>query len=162
MRVRGAAPRLSLGHRPTESSRLLARGLARGSDEALEARDRYFERRGLDGAIGRDQLARERPKLCATAARASDAGHRDGLSELLVEIAKQRPGAAVAHPQLFGGLRERPTSPDRFEKRDLPGPDRAPRADVDAHSHLDERLRPHPTRLPPRRAGCTAPPIGVA
>src|SRR5262249_21248017 len=92
----------------------------------------------------------------APTARAADAGHRHGLAELPVQIAKQSPRAAIAHAQLSGGLSERPAPPDRLEQGDLPRPERALRSQVDAQSHLHESLRPHATKLPPPGTGCTA------
>jgi hypothetical protein len=84
-----------------------------------------------------DELAPEISEPCAAASRAPDTRRADRLDERMVEVIEQQPGAAIAHPELAGGLRERAGRLDLLEQRDLPGSDRASGGDIDPQPHTE-------------------------
>ncbi len=73
----------------------------------------------------------------ATAVRATRGRDDHGRIEGTVEIVEQQPGAPVAQPQLACRLRQGVAGLDAFQQRDLAGPDRGPRGEVDADAGVD-------------------------
>jgi len=91
----------------------------------------------LDFAVGGNELAPEVREPGATAPRPADARCADRFPERVIEVIEQQPGAAVAHPELAGGLREGARRLDVLEQRDLPRSDRAPGSQIDSQPHTE-------------------------
>src|SRR3984893_1517370 len=88
----------------------------------------------LELPIDADQLASENRQSRTPAAAAALAAHRDPLPEGHVETLEQQPGAAVAHVQVGGGLRQRAGLVDALEQRDLAWSNGLPAAKVDSEA----------------------------
>jgi hypothetical protein len=91
----------------------------------------------LQLAVGCNQLPAEFGQARPAAAGPANARRADGLSQNVIEVIEQQPGAPVAHADLAGRLRERPACLDVLEQGDLPGADRAAGSEIDPQPHTE-------------------------
>src|SRR5262245_11660498 len=82
------------------------------------------------------ELAAEGRQAGAAAADAAELGAHRRLAEALVDAVDQLPGAAVGHPHLAAGRRDRAEPVDALEQGDLARPDRAAGIEIDAQAQL--------------------------
>jgi hypothetical protein len=86
----------------------------------------------LEPAVGGNQTLAERGEPGAPAPGTADAHGGRRLSEGVIEVIEQQPGAAIAHAELAGGLREGTGPIDLLQEADLAGSDGTGRTQIDA------------------------------